>query len=335
MPTISDVSRVAGVSEKTVIRAVNSSPLLADAVLERVRLAVAETGYVPGPDVRKTPDRRTGPQVLLVHDCCPQPHLADVMEGMLSALESSKYVLGIVRMDSASGNLERKFSDTLESVRPFACLIMPSLAMHGSLAGLAWEYGSRCVALAAERDPAIFASVISPERQGCADAVHRLAELGHRRIGFVASEDDPCARQRELGYLDAMAELELDRGPALIAGGDGGFDAGFDAAGEMMDISPAPTAILACTDEAAAGVIRAARMKRVDVPGQLSVVGFGDTPLAAQLTPGLTTVHVPMREMARSATLRLLDPQDSVSEVHMMPAYLIERDTVGAIASTG
>ena len=133
--------------------------------------------------------------------------------------------------------------------------------------------------------------VTGDARAGAAAAVARLVELGHLRIGLIAGPDDSAlARNCELGFLDALADADLDRGPALVAVGDFGFESGLVATRLLLAVSPRPTAILAASDAMAAGAIRAAAEAALGVPGALSVIGFGDSPLAAQLTPALASV---------------------------------------------
>ena len=168
--------------------------------------------------------------------------------------------------------------------------------------------------------------VASDDRTAMANVVIRLAKLGHERIGLVAGpEDDAAARERELGYLDAMADLELDRGPALIGSGDYSFASGLAAGRLLLQVSPRPTAIVAAGDSMAAGVLHAAREKNIPVPDALSIVGFGDTPLAPQLWPTLTTVRLPALEMAYAGALKLIRPDTAANLPVVFAAELVER----------
>jgi LacI family transcriptional regulator len=102
--------------------------------------------------------------------------------------------------------------------------------------------------------------VAANDREAAAAAVGYLIALGHRRIGVVGGPDEAGpAQERELGYLDAMADHDLDRGPALIANGDFSLESGVSAGNLLLEVSPRPTAIFAATDGMAAGVLHAAR----------------------------------------------------------------------------
>jgi len=232
-------------------------------------------------------------------------------------------------LDDGARNKLKVFGEFLEQHRPSGMLLMPELATHEDLLGLAWEYGCNSVRLGHEPDPDEIGLFACDERTAAADAVRRLATLSHTRIGLIAGqEDDPAMHTRELGYLDALADQGLDRGATLIASGDGSFESGVEAAQLLLDVSPAPTAIIACSDEMAAGAIAAASARKISVPQQLSIVGFGDTPVAAQLTPRLASVRVPFFEMASAATQRLLDPQAAISKAPSFQAKLVARTSM-------
>ena len=97
------------------------------------------------------------------------------------------------------------------------------------------------------------------------------------------------------------AKITLPR--SMIADGNYTFESGVMAADRLLDLMPRPTAIFACNDEMAAGVLHAARQRGIDVPRDLSIIGFDDTPIAAHIWPPLTTVRWPIISMARSAAL--------------------------------
>lgn len=331
-PTIIEVAALAGVSKETVNRVIARSPLLAPETRARVERVIAEIGYVPEQQPR-TPALRRSPLVALVHGDADDPHLPSVIAGMTEGLKGSDLLLGIQRFDPDARGLLREFADFLESRRPCGVFALAPLSAIDELGGLCWEFG--CGYIAFGGDGPHYAMRVD-ERGATARLANRLVALGHRRIGYIAgSETDSAMRERELGYLDAMAEHGLDRGPALIAGGDGSVASGITAAGLLLEVSPAPTAIIAASDAMAAGAIRAAQAQRLAVPHDLSIAGFGDTLLAAALSPALTTVRVPLREMARDAALRLLAPDTGVGGRAAWTAEPVERQSTGPAPGAG
>lgn len=326
-PTISDVARLAGVSAKTVDRAVNGSPLLNEETHAKVRRAIAKTGFVPDFAVRPLEPGRN-PLIFLLHDDPLASALTEAQAGMSAALQGSGWLLCVEQLDRGA-NAEAAFKAFLEHHRPAGILLMPPLAEQDRLAGLAWEYGCRCARLGAEPQHDAPGWAFTPDRQGTREAIAWLIGMGHRRIGLISGREDlRSARLRELGYLDAMAEHGLDRGPSLIASGDDTFESGFAAAELLLEVSPSPTAIFVSNDDMAAGAIHAAVSRKIQVPTALSVLGFDDAPIASRICPPLTSVRVPLLEMAYVATQALIDPEVTASPPCEFPLELIERGSV-------
>jgi len=328
--TLQEVAQLAGVSVHTVERVIAGSPLVGEAIRGKVKQVIAETGFAPEHKVRNVSLKHNA-LIALIHGADCAEAIAEAEAGVLAALSGSGLALCRLPLDSNARSAVRSFGDLLEVHRPLCVLLMPSLASDDRLAGLAWEYGSRCVRLGAKApDDGQAGWSFCLEREAAAQAVHWLAELGHSRIAFIGgSDDDPASRERQLGYLDAMADRELDRGASLIVQGDGSFASSHDAALLLLEVSPAPTAILAASDEMAAGALRAAAQLGIVIPDALSIIGFGDGPLALQMTPALSSVRVPMFEMARGAAMWMLKGDGGSGSPLMFHGLIIERQTTG------
>ncbi|PNU06538.1 substrate-binding domain-containing protein [Novosphingobium guangzhouense] len=269
--------------------------------------AIERAGYLPERRARPRP-AETAPGatpaaasavILLVHDGHEQGLRETVERGIAAALADGTHLPAALFLppDDAVATL----AGVIERHRPSGIVLMPPLSARQDLADLCLRMRTRCIRLGTE--PALSCD----ERGAAALAVGRLVALGHARIGLVAGpETSVNARQRELGYLDAMAEHGLDRGPALIVPGDDSFDSGIAAGRLLLEISPRPTAILAANDAMAAGVLQAAAQAGVPVPAALSVLGFDDTPLARCLLPPLASVRLPWDRMAFEGARRLL-----------------------------
>ncbi|MBX7267336.1 LacI family DNA-binding transcriptional regulator [Micromonospora sp. Llam7] len=139
-------------------------------------------------------------------------------------------------------------------------------------------------------------------------ATRHLLELGHRRIAIISGPQDVlCARARTAGFRCAHEELGIPADPGLIRHGNFHLDAGYTHGVELLSRPDRPTAIFAGSDLQAMGVLRAARQVGLDVPGDVSVVGYDNLPVSAWIGPALTTVNQPLRDMAGTATQMLLD----------------------------
>jgi len=166
--------------------------------------------------------------------------------------------------------------------------------------------GVPSVGIASVAVPTYPSMLISDERTASAELGRHLLELGHRRIAMI--EGPPhfqSARQRKAGFLEALAAsgLPID---LELRDGDYSFESGMIAAASLLGQERPPTAIFACNDIMAAAVVKTAREAGVDMPGQLSVAGFDDSDLASMISPALTTIRRPLRDMAKTATEQLL-----------------------------
>ncbi len=147
-------------------------------------------------------------------------------------------------------------------------------------------------------------SVRINDRQAAYEMSRHLLNLGHRRIGFIVGNPDQAASaERMAGFYAAVREF--DDVETYIAQGDFSYASGLAAAEQLLDRDPRLTAIFASNDDMAAAVVSVAHRRHLEVPQQLSVVGFDDTVSAVTLWPPLTTVHQPVRELGAEA-LRLL-----------------------------
>ena len=139
-------------------------------------------------------------------------------------------------------------------------------------------------------------------------AARHLIELGHRRMAVISGPQDVlCSQARVAGFRSGHDEAGLAMDPGLVRYGNFYMHAGYEHAMELLDRADGPTAIFAGSDMQAMGVLRAARRLGVEVPAQLSVVGYDNISVATWTDPALTTVNQPLRDMAGTATRMLLD----------------------------
>jgi LacI family transcriptional regulator len=134
------------------------------------------------------------------------------------------------------------------------------------------------------------------------------------------------------GYRAALEDVGIETEPALIRHGAFDFDSGLKLGAELLDVDNPPTAIFAASDPMAVGVLTAARSEGIQVPHDLSVVGFDDSFLTEWSTPGLTTVRQPLRDMGRVALrslLRLIADQPLDSHHVELATALVVRESTG------
>jgi DNA-binding LacI/PurR family transcriptional regulator len=184
-------------------------------------------------------------------------------------------------------------------------------------------------------------------------AAQHLLDHGHRRFGVVSLPFAPdgyegaadaarqaaarfdCNRRRLLGYRDALEGADVEwAGVRVEERVPHGRDAGRRAAGSLLDRADRPTALLAMSDELAIGALQAAEERGIDVPGELSVVGFDDTPAASQARPALTTVWQPHGEKGEIAARLLLEDDDPGAD-RTLPTKLVVRASTAPAPAGG
>jgi len=334
--TINDVARIAGVSKKTVSRVINRSPLLNEETRRRVEEVIGGLGYIPNPQARALALRRNY-LIGLVHDNPNAQTVMNVQQGMLEALHDTEFEMVVRPVDRGSATMLDDLRHFLERQRLFGVLLMPPISENDTVAQLCTDIGCRYVRMGSATldDPGHM--VASNDREAVRAATVFLIEQGHRRIGLVAGPHGfRSARERRLGFEDALAEAGIALPRSMVADGNYTFDSGLIAAERLLDLMPRPTAIFSSNDEMAAGVIHAARQRGLEIPRDLSIIGFDDTPIAAHVWPPLTTVRWPIASMARSAALKLIAGSEQaapVEEPSLFLSTLIRRGSVAAPAA--
>lgn len=172
------------------------------------------------------------------------------------------------------------------------------------------------------------ASIDYDHRNGVRDAVAHLTNLGHHRVAFIGSLDEmTTSHQRFLGYQDGLADAGIDLDEALTVRSGNTSEEAASAALVLIRTHPDVTAITCQTDIMAVGVCRALREAGVVIPDQISVVGFDDMQLVADLTPSLTTVRAPFHEVGEIAgRIAVGEPYDGPV---VLPTDLIVRASSG------
>ena len=327
-PTINDVARLSGVSKKTVSRVINDSPLLNQATREKVQAVIADLAYVPNVQARALALRRNF--VLgMIYDNPNAQMVLNFQEGVLDAIHDTEFALVIRPVDRHDPNLFDQVRKFLEQQRLYGVMVLPPLSENDAFFALLDELGCNYVRMGSAQldDPAHL--VQSNDRQAVEDAVGRLIAGGHRRVGLVEGPDGfRSALERREGWRNAMAANGLPCGDDLIASGNYTFETGKAAGAHLLDLADRPTAIFASNDVMAAGVVHVARERGLDVPGDLSVVGFDDTAIAATIWPPLSTVRWPIRTMACSAARKLIRPETAAAEQSLFPTEFVSRASV-------
>jgi len=312
-PRIADVAREAGVSKTAVSFAFNSPGRLAAETAVRIRKVADNLGYRPHPVARMLTQRETmtlgvlTPQALSV--IFSNPFFSLFSEGVAHAAEELGYELHFI--SPLHGSLALAVGRaTVDGV-----VAIGLSGDHPEVGGIQ-SAGLPMVLVDADDLPG-YNSVVVDDEAGARAAAQHLIELGHRRVLIIAVDGPESARgrpgrrgvteRRLRGYRTALRAAGADLPPDHVVAGTASIEGGAAAFARAWAAGIRPTAVLAMSDAMAIGAVRAAREQGLQVPAELSVVGFDDIDLAPYLDPPLTTVRQPIREKGSTAVRLLVE----------------------------
>lgn len=310
------VAELAGVSPATVSRALREGTPVSAGTRERVRRAAASLGYT-------LPARAA--TVAALARFPTRWFFAEAVAGVESVLSAAGHALQLHNVGDPAGRAH--FFATLPVRGRADGLIVVASAIDDAERAALDALAVPVVVVGGEMPDRPRIGI--DDRAGARAAVRHLLGLGHAEVALVSFDpDEACGqattRDRRAGWADALDESGRGRGPVLETGAD--VEAGDAAAGQLLSLPRLPTAVFAMSDEAALGLVRTLRRAGVEVPGQVSVIGFDDHEMAA--VADLTTIGQPVRrqgELAAQALLAALDG-DQPAGVEL-PTRLVVRGT--------
>lgn len=327
-PTLAEVARIAGVSLMTASRAVNNRPGVSELKREEILRIADEIGYVANRAAQKLSGGQT--RVIGVIAQLHTPFTSDLVLSIGSAARAVDYEMLVYSLPGEDSKPPVNVVELLQQVADGVIVILPYESDYlGTL-----SYAHIPIVTVDRGKEVPFPTVLAENYQGGRTAMQHLADLGHRRIGFITGNERlASARERHRAVDDMRQQLGLDSDPELTVDGDFMQKGGFDAAQRLLSLPQPPTAIFAANDASALGAMSAIRKAGLRVPEDVSLIGFDDIPLAGQMHPALTTVRQPLSQMARAAVnllLAMIAGVEPPSPQITLPTQLIIRDTTMA-----
>ncbi len=303
--TILDVASHAGVSPMTASRVINGNSRVSAGLRERVQASVQALGYRPnlaGRSLRTRGSARIG--VLYSN-----PSAAYLNQLMLGMLEQSSLSGAQVLVEKCSGmQSQRAAVQRLVEAGVDGVIVPPPLCDSAATIGDLDQRGIPVVAVATATPLPQVASVRIDDYAGARAMTLHLLELGHTRIAFIQGDPKHTpARLRRQAFVDTLAEAGIPVPEAYMAEGMFTYRSGLAAARQLLALEPRPTAIFCANDDMAAAAMAIGHGMGLRIPGQLSIVGFDDTPMATTLWPELTTVRQPVTAMGKAAVSLVLE----------------------------
>lgn len=327
-PTLEDVARAAEVSTATVSRCLNEPERVASATRERIMAAVEQLAYSPNFGARALASKRTNTYGAVI------PTMANAifargLQAFQETLAAERGATLLVASTNYDAAIEEHQIRSMVARGADALLLIGSdrsesiyrfLAQHGVPVAIAWSY-----------DPASPHDIVGfDNRAAMRELAERALALGHRRFACISAwrQHNDRAQQRVAGVQQALENAGLDPGDIPIIETDYDIEAG-GRAFETLVQSAKPTIVLCGNDVLAAGAIKRASSMGLRIPQDVSITGFDDLEIATLVEPGVTTVHVPHRQMGREAARVLMRERDGEILRLQLATHLVERNSLG------
>ena len=312
--TIKDVSKDAGVSIKTVSRVINNEDNVSESTKEKVLKSVTKLGFKPNKSAQSLRSKRSY-MIALLYDNPNKSYLADVQGGILQACKRTGYNLVLQECNHEDESLSSSIIEFVNDFKIDGLIITPPLSdMDEFLDDLDNENIEYSI-IAPSTKKTSSPYVSSNDYDASYEMTAKIIEHGHQQIGFVKGHKMHSASSlRFNGFINALDDHGINRNFDWIQDGDFSFESGFDAGEKIFKLTDIPSAIFASNYSMAAGIMKSARMKNINVPDQLSIIGFDDSPTAQQVWPSMSTVKQPVEEMAMHAAKLLIAQFDGLTE---------------------
>lgn len=337
--TIRHVAADANVSIQTVSRVINGG-LVSKEIRERVQASIDKLGYVPSIAAQRMSGSRS---YLIVTINDRERTIADwnarqgvdwvdqmMLGGMLKCAEYG-YRLIVELIDTHSDHVERELRASIAALQPDGVILTPP---HSDNSLITQLLADEQIAFAriGSIAPGPGIRLTMDDERAARIATEYLLELRHRRIGFISgSKDYSLSEWRIQGWRAAMVAAGLDISD-LLAEGDFGYESGEKGAHQLLSLQDPVTAIIASSNQMALASLTVARSRGLEVPADLSLISFDDTPIARLSTPALTAIDQPIAATASRAVELIIESQrgnPAPEEPVVLRAALVPRQSTG------
>lgn len=330
--TSQDVANLAGVSRTTVSFVLNNDTrfTISKETKEKVRRAAETLGYVPNASARALASNQSNAiGLILTRDpryIAADTFLPQILSGMLDGVKD--YQLGLLVEWVEPGQQIQTYFELIKARHIDGMILMTPRYDDTGLKAL--EDSDIPTVMMGEVPGSNLYSVDVDNIGAAKNAVSHLIQLGHSQIACIVNAPSPysSATQRLDGYRAALSEAGIPFDPQLVRYADFDANSGFLQMQDLLNASRPFTAAFVASDNVALGAISAIREAGLSIPEDVSLVGFDDIPVASFVSPALTTVHVPAREIAKQSChllVKLIRGKAPESRTFTLPTELIIR----------
>jgi LacI family transcriptional regulator len=325
--TIADVARVVGVSMMTVSRVINNKGDVSPATRQRVLQVIEDLGYRPSGIARGLATQHTGTLGLVVPDIA-NPFFAEVARGVENIAHAQGYNVFLCNTNEDQ-NRELDVLNSLAEKWVDGIVLCSSRLDNDALLEVTQSHPAVVlVNRRLEADASGVSTVLVDDLTGARMATEHLIHTGHKNIGFLTGPPGSRSGQwRVQGYRETMQSAGIPILPPWMQSCSPIAAHGCEIAKVLLSVHPEITALLCYNDLVAVGALKAYQEAGLRVPEDVAVVGFDDIPLAALVTPSLTTCHIPRYDLGARAVELLLEQissfDDNSREVILHPHLII------------
>ena len=333
--TMRQIAERADVSIGTVSHVVNDTAKVREKLRQRVLDAIRSLGYQPSQLARGLRRNQTNIVVMIMPDIT-NPFFPAVVRGVEDVAYKHSLRLVLCNTDNDPAK-ETSYLNELRSYRPAGWLVIPA-ADSEMTAQLRSAAASGTPVVCIDRQPPGWKGdvVLVANEAGSHSATQHLLRMGHRQLAVITGPLHLTnAVERLKGFKRALAEAKVPIEPEYIQEAQFNRQSGYQAATRLLRMLPRPTAIFACNDLMAMGVLHAARELGLHCPEDVSIVGFDDLDFAEFTAPALTSVHQPGYQLGTTAARLLLDRIDgsqAPAQKITLPSELKIRHSVASLS---
>lgn len=332
MASIHDVAKEAGVSVATVSKVINHYPDVSDKTRKKVKLAIELLRYRPNAIARGLVTGRSWTVGVLINIPFTNPYVAELLEGIKTALENSGYDL--MRLSARLNDANYSFIDHCQSRNLDGVIVFGVERDHRIINEL---INSDIPTMFVDTDVMgkRVGNITTDNENGVHMAVQHLFDLGHRSIAYIAgTPGHAVAESRLMGYRAGLSSCSITFRDPYVQVCDYSFDGGVEAMRRLLHLSQPPTAVVCTSDMAAFGAIHEIEAWGLTVPGDISVVGFDNIFEAQVFKPSLTTINQNIHNIGARSIEHLIimieNAENSPPQV-TEPSSLVIRQSTGKL----
>jgi LacI family transcriptional regulator len=306
--TIKDVAELAGVSFKTVSRVTNNEGSVRKETLKKVNDAIKQLNYQPNNAARNLAGSKSY-SLGYVYDNPNAYYVLDMQNGILAECRERGYELVIHPCSATNNHIVDELAAMVERSKLAGLIISPPLSEMPEVLSALDKLNIIYIRIisGSEKNEDTSPCVYINDRDAAFEITEHLIKQGHKKIAFLRGDESHLSsHERKIGYLGALKKYQIKEQSEYQIDGSYTFEFGVAGAKQLLALEDPPTGIFSCNDEIAAGALFAVRLHGLEVPSQMAIAGFEDSPFSRQTWPKLTTAAQPTNIIARKAAACLI-----------------------------